>query len=93
VPKEAVAAARDPGDGEEQIVAHRELPKQQRGLIGAAQAAADPLMRRQVGHILAEEADPPFAGREIAGDRVEQRRLAGAVGAEHAAALAGGDRE
>ena len=36
---------------------------------------------------------PPGDGRELAGQRAEERRLATAVGAEHADALARGDRE
>ena len=44
-----------------------------------------------VGHVFAEETDPPRGRRKIAGDGVEQRGLAGAVGAEHGAPLAGAD--
>ena len=41
-----------------------------------------------VGDVFAEEMHPARRGRKVAGDRVEQRRLAGAVGAEHRALLA-----
>ena len=46
-----------------------------------------------VGDVLAEEMDPPGGGREVAGDGVEQRRLAGAVRAEDGVLLAGGDAQ
>ena len=46
----------------------------------------------QAGDVLAEEADAPGGRREVPGDGVEERRLAGAVGAQHGAALAGGHR-
>ena len=42
---------------------------------------------------LAGEGDRTAVGLEDAGDHVEQRRLAGAVGADHAADLAGLDVE
>ena len=44
-------------------------------------------------HIFAEEADAAGGGREVAGDRIEQRGLARAIGAQNAAPLAGIDRE
>jgi len=91
--QEAVAPTRHPAHRQEQIVPHREIAEQERGLVGAAKAHADPLVRRHRGHVLAEEADPPGGGREIAGDGVEQSGLAGAVGADERAALARGDRE
>ena len=90
---QAEAAAGDAAHREEEVVAHRQVAKQQRGLVGAAQALADALVRRQLGDVLAEEMDPPGGGREVAGDGVEQRRLAGAVGAEDGVLLAGGDRQ
>ena len=60
-------------------------------LIGPAQAAANPLVDGERRHILAEEADAPGRRRKVAGDGVEQRRLAGAVRAEHRPPLAGAD--
>ena len=47
------------------------------------------------GHVLAEEADGAGGRQEVAGDAVEERRLAGAVRAEHGAPLAGthGERD
>ena len=46
-------------------------------------------MHGESRHVLAEEADAPGRRRKIAGDGVEQRRLACAVGAEHRPPLAG----
>src|SRR5690349_20984073 len=42
-----------------------------------------------MGYILAEEANGARSRWKVTGDAVEQRRLAGAVGAEHGAALTG----
>ena len=67
--------------------------KQQRGLVGATQALPDPLVRRQLGDVLAEEMDAPGGRRKVAGDCVEEGRLAGAVGAENRAPFARGDRK
>jgi hypothetical protein len=90
---EAEAPVADAADREIEVVAHREVAKQQRRLVGAPEALPDALVRRQVGDVFAEEMDPPGSGREVAGDGVEERRLAGAVGAEDRRLLAGGDRE
>src|SRR5262249_399381 len=75
----------------EHAVADREATKELRYLVGAAQSPADALMGRQVGDILAEEADAAGGRHEIAGDGVEQCRLAGAVGAQHRTPLAAGN--
>jgi hypothetical protein len=87
------APAGDAAHSQEHVVLHRQLAEQQRGLIGAAQALADPVVRRPGGDVLAEEAHPPGGGGEVAGDHVEQGGLAGAVGADDGPALAGGDGE
>ena len=63
---EAEAAAGDAAHREEQVVAHRQVAEQQRGLVGAPQALADALVGRQRGDVLAEEADP---ARRWAGSR------------------------
>src|SRR6267142_1534384 len=91
--QETVAPARHPAHGQEQVVPDREIPEQERGLVGAAQTHADALVRWHRGHVLAEEADPPGGGREVTGDCVEQGGLAGAVGPDESPALARGDRE
>ena len=85
------APPRDAAAGEEDAVADAQAAEQLRDLVGAPHAAADALMRRQVGDVLAEEADAAGGRHEVAGDGVEQRRLAGAVGAEHRAPFAGRD--
>ena len=87
------APARDAAAGEIDVVEHRQAGEQRRDLVGAAQAAADALMRREMRHVLAEEADRAGGRGEIAGDAVEQRGLAGAVRAEHGAPLARPHRE
>ena len=90
---EREAPAAHPADREEEVVADGEVAEQQRGLVGAPQAPADALVGRQVGDVLAEEEDAAGRGRKVPGDRVEERGLAGAVGAEDGAALARGHRE
>src|SRR5262245_40772953 len=83
------APARDAAAGEIDVVEHGEAGEQRGDLVGAAQAAADALVRREVRHVLAEEADGAGVRREVACDAVEERGLTGAVGAQHGAALAG----
>jgi hypothetical protein len=83
------AAARDTAHGEEEVLAHRQVAEQERGLVRAAQALADALVGRELGDVLAEETDPAGGRRKVAGDGVEERRLAGAVRAEHGVLLAG----
>ena len=80
--------ARNAAAGEIDVVEHGQARKQRGDLIGAAQAAPDALIGREGGDVLAEEPDRARARQEISGDAVEQRRLAGAVGAEHRATLA-----
>ena len=91
--QEAEAATRHAPHRQKEVLRHRELAEEERGLVGAAQAHADALVGRQRGDVLAEEAHGARGGREVAGDGVEQRGLAGAVGADQRAALARGDRE
>ena len=92
-PEEAEAVAGDAAHRQEEVVAHREVAEQERGLVRASQPHADALVGRQRGHVLTEESHPAPRGREVAGDDVEQRGLAGAVGADHGTALPHGDRE
>jgi hypothetical protein len=91
--QEAVAPARHAAHRQEQVVADREVTEQERRLVRPSEAHPDPLVWRERGDVLAEEADPPGRGREVAGDGVEQRGLAGAVGADQGAALPRGDGE
>src|SRR5215475_4606801 len=90
-PDERKAPTRDTAASKEYAVADGEAPEELRDLVGAAQPAADALVRRKVGDVLAEEADAAGGRHEVAGDRVKQRCLAGAIGAQHRAPLAGGD--
>ena len=83
--KRGEAPARDTAAGEIDIVLNRQAGEQRGNLVGAAQAAADPLIGREMGDVFAEEADRAGRGREVAGDAVEQRGLAGAVRAEDCA--------
>ncbi len=83
------ASARDAAAGEIDVVLYGEAREQRRDLVGPAQPAADALIGREVRDVLAEETDGAGGGREVAGDAVEQRGLAGTVGAEHGAPLAG----
>ena len=87
-PQQREAPARNAAAREIHVVDHRKAGEQRGDLIGAAQAPPDALVRREVRHVLAEEADRPGGRREVAGDAVEQRGLAGAVRAEHRAPLA-----
>ena len=87
------ASARDAAAGEIDVFAHGQPRKQQRDLVSAPQPAADALVRREGGDVLAEEADRAGGRREVAGDAVEERRLPGAVRAEHSAPLAELDRQ
>ena len=92
-PPQREAVPRDAPAGEVDIVDHRQPGEERGDLIGAPEAAADALMRRESRHVLAEEADHAGARREIAGDAVEQRGLAGAVRAEHGTPLARANRQ
>src|SRR3546814_4310857 len=62
-------------------------------LEGAHQAAGEALVRRQQRDVLAEELDAPVIGPQRTGDEVEQRGLAGAVGADQAGAADLRDRK
>src|SRR5439155_22887508 len=60
---------------------------------GAPDAALTALGGRHVGDILAVEPDRALRRRQHAGDEIEQRRLAGAVGADQTDDLAAADRD
>ena len=64
-----------------------------RDLIRPADAGEAALVRSGAGDIDAVEADFPGVGVEIAGDQIEKRGLAGAVGADDADGLAARDGE
>ena len=61
------------------VVLERVVGKQRDDLVGAGQAAVRPAMRPQPRDFLAEKPDRAGVGRQVAGDQVEKRRLAGAV--------------
>src|SRR6185437_5921642 len=63
--KQREASARNPAAGQVDIVDHRQARKQRGNLIGAAQAAADALIRRKGGDVLAEEADSARGRQKI----------------------------
>ena len=71
-------------------LAHGELGEQRRGLERAAEAEAGPPRRAGRRHVVAEQFDRARARHEPA-DRVHQRRLAGAVGADQPDDLAAAD--
>jgi hypothetical protein len=70
---------------------HRE--KGRRDLEGPRHAGAGEAVRRHAGDVAVVEPDAPAVGAELAADHGEQRRLAGAVGADHGEALAALQRE
>ena len=92
-PNERVAAARDPANGQIYVVEHGEAGEKRGDLVGPTQSAADSLIGREEGDVFAEKADCSRGRRKVAGDAVEQRRLAGAVRTEDSAPLARPDRE
>src|SRR5205823_518256 len=73
---------------EQHRLADGQLGKQRRGLEGAAQARTRAQVRWEARHVVAEELDLAPAG-DVAPDRVQERRLAGAVGADESDDLAG----
>ena len=74
------------GDG--QALRGGEGGEEPRLLERPAEAPLGPLVRRQLGDVLAPEAHPPLVDGQEPGDAVEQRGLAGAVLADEAEHLA-----
>ena len=79
-------------DGDLQIFPDRQLRKHFGDLKGAGDAAPHPARRQQTGNVFAIENDLTGGLPEKAADQVEERRLAGAVRADHGAQFAGFDR-
>src|SRR3984885_4408363 len=88
-PNERVTAARDSANGEIHVVEHGEAREKRGDLVGPTQTAADPLVGWKEGHVFAEEANCSRGRRKVAGDAVEQCRLAGPVRTEDSPPLAG----
>src|SRR6185312_9193994 len=83
-----------PPEQEDRVPAQRRLAREQGDdLISAREAAMRAAAARQAGDVFAEEPDAAAIRPELAGDEVEQRRLARAVGADDQAALARRDIE
>ena len=79
--------------GDEQVLLDREVVEQLDALPRAHEAAARALVRAQARDVLAVEGDACRCdGRVVAGERVDRRRLAGAVGADQADDRARRDR-
>src|SRR5664280_1549100 len=57
-------------------------------LVGARHAEMRAAPARRLGNVLPEQMDRAFVGRDLAGDQIEQRGLAGAVGADDQPAFA-----
>ena len=71
-----------------QVVAHRQVGEQLEPLERARDPEPGPLVRVEPAHVAAVEQDPARRRREHAGDDVEQRGLARAVGPDQAGDLA-----
>jgi hypothetical protein len=84
VPRAALARRRR----QSQVLQHRQAREEIRALEGARDPAARDVVRGQPGERSAVEHDAARARRQVAGDEVEDRRLAGAVGPDERAALA-----
>ncbi len=69
-----------PSRHQHEVLEHRHAAVLARDLERAAQPLVEDLMGRQVGNVLALEIDAPGIRRMKAGDHVEQRRFACAVG-------------
>src|SRR5215471_1893873 len=70
------------GDPEGDVVEYAHVAKQRVDLEGPAEAAPDARGLGQPRHVLAAEEDLAGRGREPPGDHVDERGLAGAVGAD-----------
>ena len=83
-----------PGLGREHdIAAGRELGDQRGDLEGAGEAEAGAFDLVEIADLASIEADRAGIGCELAGDQLDQARLAGAVGADQRMDLAGAQIE
>src|SRR3954471_10145334 len=76
--------------GDEQVLLDRQVVEQLDRLERAHEPAPRSHVRAQAGDVVSVERDAAARGRVIAGERVDRRRLAGAVGADQADDLARG---
>jgi len=74
---------------ERDVVLQAVLLEQRDDLVSARKAAVHAVMRREAGHVFSEQDDVSGIARQVAGDQVEERGLAGAVRADDQAPLAG----
>ena len=81
-------ARRQPAQGQHHVVLHAQRRKQIGDLEGAGDAELRAAVRRQLRDVMTIEHDPAAGRRHDSRDSVEQRGLAGAVGADDGAALA-----
>ena len=84
-------ARRSPAQRQHHIVLHAQRRKQVGDLEGAGNAELGAPVRRQPRDVVTVEHDAAAGRRQHAGDGVEQRGLAGAVGTDDGAALAARD--
>src|SRR6185369_8756989 len=75
------------------VLEHAELAEDGRALVAAADAGARTPRLRPARDVVAGEAHAPCARRELAREHVDERRLAGAVGADDGVDLADADVE
>ena len=75
------------------VLEHAEIAERAGDLEGAGDAELGDAVGRHAGDALVLEPDLAGGRRQVAGDQVEHRRLAGAVGADDAGDRAGRDRE
>ena len=91
---ERVPAQRRQAEQRERDVAQDGVAREQRDdLVGARHAEMRAPAAGHARDVAAEQRDRAAVGRDLAGDQVEQRGLAGAVRADDQAPLAGLDRE
>ena len=79
------------GGHHHQVLGGRQVGEFAGDLEGAQQAPGEQLVRLEAGDVGAVEEDLAAVGRQRAGDDVEERGLAGAVGADEAGDRAAGD--
>ena len=89
---EVPAHGADVGAGEAQVLGDGEIADHRRVLEHRGESAATGVAGTAQGGRLAVDADRAGVGAQHAGEDLDERRLAGAVGAEQGVDLAGGDR-